>query len=459
MKRLTKKVLTGMGLVGSFVLAITWTGIATAQTPGFNATYEASSGLLPDEVCPPWTLFDTASPEDPSLSGGKLVISTNQNRESMGFLQSASDIAIPPNLVIEERVKLVSGSSSALTRAPIAIGTTTSPAEGIVLWIAQDEMFINLADGVKGPTATVDTDGGFHTYRIEITGASVEVFYDGVLTLTGSTFTSAPTFGAVERIVWGEASGAALGTSEWEFVRHNASTVLCNQPPDCSAADAAPDELWPPNHKMRDIAIVGVTDPDGDPITLTVTGITQDEPVNGLGDGNTAPDGDGVGNSTAQVRAERAGAKKVPGNGRVYEISFDASDNQGGTCSGSVQVCVPHDQRPGHACLDDGQFFDSTSGASPRVTTADKPLAHAFDAYPNPFNPQTTIRYGLPEASYVKLVVYDVLGRQVRVLVDGAREAGTHEVTFDASSLPSGMYVYRIEAGPYAATRTMLLMK
>ncbi len=79
--------------------------------------------------------------------------------------------------------------------------------------------------------------------------------------------------------------------------------------------------------------------------------------------------------------------------------------------------------------------------------------------YPNPFNPQTTIRYGLPEASYVKLVVYDVLGRQVRVLVDGAREAGTHEVTFDASSLPSGVYVYRIEAGPYAATRTMLLMK
>ena len=80
-------------------------------------------------------------------------------------------------------------------------------------------------------------------------------------------------------------------------------------------------------------------------------------------------------------------------------------------------------------------------------------------AYPNPFNPQTTIRYDVPESAQVRLAVYDVLGRQVRVLVDGTREAGTHEVTFDASSLPSGVYVYRIEPGSYAATRTMLLMK
>ena len=62
---------------------------------------------------------------------------------------------------------------------------------------------------------------------------------------------------------------------------------------------------------------------------------------------------------------------------------------------------------------------------------------------PTPSNPQTTVRVGLPEASAITLVVYDVLGRQVRVLVDGTRAAGTHEVVFEAGNLPSGTYLVR----------------
>ena len=103
-----------------------------------------------------------------------------------------------------------------------------------------------------------------------------------------------------------------------------------------------------------DVNIVGVSDPDGDPVTITITGITQDEPLDDTGDGNFEPDGAGVNTSTAQVRAERSGN----GNGRVYEISFTASDGQGGECSSSVQVCVPHDKKDD--CVDDGQNFDST---------------------------------------------------------------------------------------------------
>ncbi len=107
-------------------------------------------------------------------------------------------------LVIEARVKLGSGSTSAATRAPIVVAATTSPNVGSALWIGEDEIFINNADFVKGPTANVDTDDAFHTYRIEVTGASVDVFYDGALTLTGSTFTSVP--GATRNCVrssWG----------------------------------------------------------------------------------------------------------------------------------------------------------------------------------------------------------------------------------------------------------------
>jgi len=80
-------------------------------------------------------------------------------------------------------------------------------------------------------------------------------------------------------------------------------------------------------------------------------------------------------------------------------------------------------------------------------------------SYPNPFNPATTIRFSLPEPAQVRLVVFDVLGRQVRVLLDGTREAGAHEVVFDADGLPSGTYLYRLETMRGSFVRTMLLAR
>jgi hypothetical protein len=138
----------------------------------------------------------------------------------------------------------------------------------------------------------------------------------------------------------------------------------CNLPPVCDAAEPTIDELWPPNHRFENIGVVGVTDPDGDPITITIDAIEQDEPVlaNGQGAGQTAPDGTGVGTDTASVRAERNGNPNTPGDGRVYHISFTAEDGRGGLCTGAVTVCVPHDQGPGHECVDGGPLFDSSAG-------------------------------------------------------------------------------------------------
>lgn len=135
-----------------------------------------------------------------------------------------------------------------------------------------------------------------------------------------------------------------------------------NQPPDCSDATANLSELWPPNHRMVPVEVVGVVDPDpNDEVTITITSIFQDEPVNTIGDGNTDVDGTGLGTSTAAVRAERTGSKQVPGDGRVYHIGFVASDTAGATCSGTVAVCVPHDQGNGDTCVDGGAVFDSTA--------------------------------------------------------------------------------------------------
>ena len=79
--------------------------------------------------------------------------------------------------------------------------------------------------------------------------------------------------------------------------------------------------------------------------------------------------------------------------------------------------------------------------------------------YPNPFNPQTTIQIRLPEAGEVRLAVYDVLGRQVRVLAQGVLSQGTHHYTFDAADLASGIYFYQLATPTGVNTRQMVLMK
>jgi YVTN family beta-propeller protein len=131
-------------------------------------------------------------------------------------------------------------------------------------------------------------------------------------------------------------------------------TVLdVNDPPVCGLAQASPGLLWPPNHKLVPVEIMGVTDPSNDQVTISITGVTQDEPVSGLGDGDTSPDAVRQGQNVL-LRAERS----EPGNGRVYLVTFGARDASGGSCTGTVTVCVPRDLR-GAACVDDGQAYDS----------------------------------------------------------------------------------------------------
>ena len=108
-----------------------------------------------------------------------------------------------------------------------------------------------------------------------------------------------------------------------------------------------------------DVSIVGVADPDGDPVTITVTGIDQDEPIDSEDVGNPCPDAGGVGSSIARLRAERRGR----GDGRVYHVTFLADDARGGQCNGTVTVCVP--RTPGAVCVDQGPLFDSVAVSCP----------------------------------------------------------------------------------------------
>jgi len=79
--------------------------------------------------------------------------------------------------------------------------------------------------------------------------------------------------------------------------------------------------------------------------------------------------------------------------------------------------------------------------------------------YPNPFNPATTIRYGIPRTSHVTLSVFNMLGQEISVLVDEEKTGGMYEVRWDASDMPSGIYFYRIQAGSWQKVRRMILMR
>lgn len=122
-----------------------------------------------------------------------------------------------------------------------------------------------------------------------------------------------------------------------------------NAAPDCSAVAPSANRLWAPNHKFRLVTLEGASDPDGDPLSHELRGVTQDEPLRRGADARTS----GWSNQV-WLRAERLGK----GDGRVYRLEYAASDDHGNSCRGTVLVTVPHD-RAHPAAVDSGSSWSS----------------------------------------------------------------------------------------------------
>ncbi len=155
------------------------------------------------------------------------------------------------------------------------------------------------------------------------------------------------------------------------------------------------------------------------------------------------------------------------------------TDIPGGFIQGHGTTLVPQQYTWSTANIPNGSWFvrlrqvdmdGSEYLSDSRVLTVGSGLAgvdadgtpagfHLAQNYPNPFNPATTIRYTLPAAARVRLVVYDAIGEEVATLVDGTRTAGNHEAVFATRGESTGTYYYRLSAGQQTETRTMLLVK
>ncbi|HTY12521.1 MAG TPA: carboxypeptidase regulatory-like domain-containing protein [Bacteroidota bacterium] len=144
----------------------------------------------------------------------------------------------------------------------------------------------------------------------------------------------------------------------------------------------------------------------------------------------------------------------APGSYSVNADWTGYTDNGG--ASGNASVSYDASGNPVNASLP----LSVSSVTLVSGTSSVQPVQYALEQnYPNPFNPSTTIRYTLPVSGKVVVRVFNILGQAVATLVDGEQNAGTYEVSFNASSLASGVYFYRIQSGTFEAVKKMMLLK
>jgi hypothetical protein len=219
--------------------------------------------------------------------------------------------------------------------------------------------------------------------------------------------------------------------------------------------------LWPPNNELVNVKILGVTDPDGDDVQIMITGVTSDEPTQGLDDDDPCPDAEIVGDGSVELRAQRAGS----GNGRVYTVHFTATDESGDSCEGMVYVCVPHDQGKGRrgnggTCVRDEFQYDATycGAAKARLSEpATQPVvARVAEG-------GVAILFSNERSGPVDLSIFDLRGRLVRRLSARDFPAGTHTVQWDGRNAQgqmaaSGVYLVRVvmDGRSYAAKAVLL---
>jgi hypothetical protein len=198
-------------------------------------------------------------------------------------------------------------------------------------------------------------------------------------------------------------------------------TVRDTTRPSITGVSPDPAVLWPPNHKMRDVTINYTAVDNCSPVTNSLS-VTSNEPVDGDGDGNTAPDWVVVNDTLVQLRAERSGT----GNGRIYTITITSTDDCGNVATTTTTVTVPHNM----GGRGDTESWDLVSGLK-------------VSLYPNPTRTQFNLLVSTAnEKDPISLQVVDILGK-----VKEVRSISADRTVTIGSDLPAGMYILRVMQG------------
>jgi hypothetical protein len=151
-----------------------------------------------------------------------------------------------------------------------------------------------------------------------------------------------------------------------------------------------------------------------------------------------------------------------PGNNDLHLVSaspaFDA-----GTGTGAPSYDFDGNPRPYGSGFDIGAY-EYQGGTGVGVNFNNVPEFHLYQNYPNPFNPETRIKYAIPSSENsllnpVLVKVYDILGKEIASLVNEKKAAGTYVLSWNAERYPSGVYLYKLQAGDFLAVRKMILIK
>jgi hypothetical protein len=141
----------------------------------------------------------------------------------------------------------------------------------------------------------------------------------------------------------------------------------------------------------------------------------------------------------------------------VINVACGHNNNKVLVCHNGHTICISSNAVPAHLTLHEGDYLGVCQGDQPQTQQVSDFALH--NNYPNPFNPVTAIKFDIPFETQVKLLVYDALGREVAVLVNGKLEPGSHSVTLNAGQFASGIYFYKLESEEFTEIKKMVLVK
>jgi len=277
------------------------------------------------------TIISTTDPTNGSVNTDGSVVLYTPDADYSGpdsFDYTVSDGSIGGQDTATVTITVIPVNDPPVAENDLATTDEDTPVDVVVLTNDTDpeDDVLTVTQVTQGSNGAVSTDGTIVTYTPDADFNGSDSF---TYTITDGEFESTATV--------------------------NVTINPINDAPVCSDATVNVDSLWPPNHKFTTVTPnMDATDVDGDNLIFNVLTVFQDEPVDGTGDGDTAPDATINGDGTVDVRAERSGNE----NGRVYQISVQVSDGEL-SCIGTVQVGVPHDKKD--TPVDDGAIFDSTT--------------------------------------------------------------------------------------------------